>query len=121
MSADIKRTEFYYEHKKTLVAVIAAMLVAATLPCFAKGNVVTQWTAKVDSDTWIVTFYSDKTVEFITIDEDGDSDEEEGTYSGDTTKNGKISVTRNGNSNSNILEIVGNLMKVNGLVLTKVK
>lgn len=105
--------------KKTLVAVIAAMLVAATLPCFAKGNVVTQWTAKVDSDTCIVTFYSDKTVEFITIYEDGDSDEEEGTYSGDTTKNGKISVTRNGNSN--ILEIVGNLMKVNGLVLTKVK
>ena len=106
--------------KKTLVAVIAAMLVAASLPCFAKGNVVTQWKGKDNGEIGFLTFYSDKTWELITIDEDGDSSlEEEGTYSGDTTKNGKISLVFDGETLT--ADIVGDLMKVNGLVFTKVK
>lgn len=106
--------------KKTLVAVIAAMLVAATLPCFAKGNVVTQWKAKQNGETGFLTFYSDKTADLITIDEDGDSYEEfSGSYFGDTTKDGKISIEVEGNTI--ILEIVGNLMKNDDIVFTKVK
>ena len=35
------------EHKKTLIAVITAMLVTATPPCFGKEKVVTRQKAKV--------------------------------------------------------------------------
>lgn len=105
--------------KKTLVAVIAAMLVAATLPCFAKGNLVTQWMIKVGDGAFVLTFYSDKTVKMTSIDEDGYSDEDEATYSGDTTKDGKISLVKDGDTA--IVEIVGNMLKMNGFVLTKVK
>ncbi|MDE5614024.1 MAG: hypothetical protein K2I74_05150 [Treponemataceae bacterium] len=105
--------------KKTLVAVIAALLVAATLPCFAKGNVVTQWKMTDGGDTYILTFYSDKTVEQIASYGDGSSEKLEGTYSGNTTKNGKISMVAD--DETLILEIAGDQMRFDGGVLTKVK
>ena len=107
--------------KKTLVAVIAAMLVAATLSCFAKGNVVTQWTAKDGGDTSLFTFYSDKTWEQIDTYEDGSSEKYEGTYSGNTTKDGEISLVLDGDTYT--ADIFGDLMDIDGasFVLTKVK
>ena len=107
--------------KKTLVAVIAALLVAAALPCFAKGKVVTQWKAEVGGAAAIITFYSDKTFDLVGIDEDGSSEKmAEGTYSGDTTKDGKISLIAE-NGNGMIVETVGDLLDLDGIVLTKVK
>lgn len=108
--------------KKTLVAVIAAMLVAASLSCFAKGNAVTQWTAKNDDGTtYLLTFYSDKTCEQIATYEDGHSEKYEGTYSGDTTKDGEISMVADDETFT--ADIFGDLMDVDGVgfVLTKVK
>ena len=107
--------------KKTLVAVIAAMLVAASLSCFAKGNVVTQWKAKDGGYTALLTFYSDKIVELINTYEYGASDKYEGTYSGNTTKDGEISFVIDGDTYT--ADILGDLMDVDGgdLVLTKVK
>ena len=68
--------------KKTLVAVIAALLVAATLPCFAKGKVVTQWKITDGGEGIFVTFYSDKTWDLVDTYEDGSSEKLlEGTYS----------------------------------------
>ncbi len=112
--------------KKTLVAVIAAMLVAATLPCFAKGNVVTQWRARANGNTVYMTFYSDKTFEMYCIDEDGDREDLfEGagavTYSGDTTKNGKISIVAAIDGSAMIVEIVGDALDFDGITFAKVK
>ncbi|MBD5426079.1 MAG: hypothetical protein HDR38_00765 [Treponema sp.] len=107
--------------KKTLVAVIAALLVAATLPCFAKGKVVTQWKATDGDDAVVLTFYSDKTVDFVGTYADGSSEKlAEGTYSGDTTKDGKIALIAE-NGNGMIVETVGDLLDFDGVVLTKVK
>ncbi|MDE7227341.1 MAG: hypothetical protein K2N31_03365 [Treponemataceae bacterium] len=106
--------------KKTLVAVVAALLVAATLPCFAKGNVVTQWKITDGGEGLFITFYSDKTFDVIVTDGYGSSEKIEGTYSGDTTKDGKISLIA-ANGHESIMETVGDLLDFNGLVLTKVK
>ena len=107
--------------KKTLVAVIAAMLVAASLSCFAKGNAVTQWTAKDGDTTYLLTFYSDKTWEQIDTYEDGSSEKYEGTYSGNTTKDGEISLVLDGDTYT--ADIFGDLMDIDGagFVITKVK
>ena len=106
--------------KKTLVAVIAALLVAATLPCFAKGKVVTQWKITDGGEGLFVTFYSDKTWDMIGTYGDGSSEKIGGTYSGDTTKDGKISMIAE-NGHESIIETVGDLLDLDGLVLTKVK
>ena len=107
--------------KKTLVAVVAALLVAATLPCFAKGNIVTQWKAKEGGEVYVLTFYSDKTFDLVTTDEDGSSKNlGGGTYSGNTTKDGKISMIAE-NGNGFIVETVEDLLDLDGAVLTKVK
>ena len=107
--------------KKTLVAVVAALLVAAALPCFAKGKVVTQWKITDGGEVASVTFYSDKTWDFIGTYADGSSEKlAEGTYSGDTTKDGKIAIVA-ANGHGSIAERVGDLLDFAGTVLTKVK
>ena len=68
------------------------------------------------------TFYSDKTWEEIATYEDGHSDKIKGTYSGDTTKDGEISLVFDGGTTLTA-DIVGDLMDFDGagVVLTKVK
>ena len=106
--------------KKTLVAVIAALLVAAALPCFAKGKVVTQWKITDGGEGLFITFYSDKTFDVIATSGYSSSEKIEGTYSGDTTKDGKISLIA-ANGHESIIERVRDLLDYGEVVFTKVK
>lgn len=102
------------ENTKKTVAVIAALLMAAALPCFAKGIVLTEWSGKDESNlqTAYLTFYSDNTWEYRVVDDyHSGAMQNRGTYTGDTTKDGSIPMVDEVGYKI-IVQIVGDTVKV---------
>lgn len=96
-----------------IMAVLLALALAA--PCFAKGKVVTKWSGTLYATVYL-TFYNDGTAEMTNS---RDDDVTVYTYTGDTRKNGTITID---DGYGTTAEIRGDKLVVGGiLTYTKVK
>ena len=97
-----------------IMAVLLALALAT--PCFAKGKVVTKWNCIGSRGIAYLTFYDDGTVELSsTLNDDVDV----ATYTGDTKKNGIITLV-DGTTELSV-EIKGNQLFVGDTIYTKMK
>ena len=97
-----------------IMAVLLALALAA--PCFAKGKVVTKWSMTGPGGTSYLTFYNDGTAEMTSSAND---EVNVATYTGDTRKDGTITVN---DGYGTTMEIRGDILVLGGiLTFTKVK